>query len=59
MHSQILVTSAQARDIAFADGEIAWGDWMSAEDLQHLLSQRASDFVPDGLQVRIHYNILI
>eukprot|EP00466_Bigelowiella_natans_P017160 jgi/Bigna1/147568/aug1.206_g22276 len=36
----------------FRDGEIAWGDWMSRDEIEAKLESQEWDWVPDGLQVR-------
>ena len=35
----------------FADGEVQWGEWVTAAALDEMLAARGGDFVPDGLQV--------
>ena len=40
-----------AKELRFNDGEVEWGQWMTHEELQRLLDDSRSRFVPDGLQV--------
>ena len=40
-----------ARSLRFNDGEVEWGQWMTADELQRLLGSDRANFVPDGLQV--------
>eukprot|EP01038_Epipyxis_sp_PR26KG_P008924 gene8924-12034_t len=48
----IILSEEKASNIYFADGEIAWGKWMSLTHLQNMLEgQGIHDFVPDGMQV--------
>jgi hypothetical protein len=37
--------------VRFADGEVQWGEWVTAAALDEMLAARGGDFVPDGLQV--------
>lgn len=47
------LSDEQSSQIAFADGEIEWGRWVTFSDLDALLADEegVEQFVPDGMQV--------
>ena len=48
------LSDAQSNQIAFVDGEIEWGRWVSFSELASLLKGDGQEqFVPDGLQVSV------
>ena len=48
------LSDAQSNQIAFVDGEIEWGRWVSFSELNSLLEGNGQEqFVPDGLQVSV------
>lgn len=47
----VVCNEKKARSISFPDGEVEWGRWVSSGELQHMLLNQRTSFVPDGLQV--------
>ncbi len=39
------------RELRFADGEVEWGKWVPVKELQGMINEDESAFVPSGLQV--------
>jgi hypothetical protein len=50
----VTCTEKIGSSIAFKDGEVQWGEWMTNEELNLMLLEREGEFVPDGLQVWKH-----
>lgn len=59
---QVSLSDRRSSEIAFRDGEIEWGQWVSFSELQEMIAQssafssgesetRPFPFVPDGMQV--------